>query len=76
MTREELKRCIEIADRVLWETGHGTGWNWPRDYAWLQTERARLVRELRELDQAEISDAFASFANSIDRKSPTPMVGK
>jgi hypothetical protein len=53
MTKAELKRAIEIADRVLWETGNGKSWNWVRDYSWLQDERARLARELRELEEAK-----------------------
>jgi hypothetical protein len=46
MTREELKRCIKIADRVLWETRHDRGRSYIRDYSWLQAERARLAHEL------------------------------
>ena len=46
--KAEIKRKIEIADRVLWETRHGTSYNWARDYSWLQDERARLVHELKE----------------------------
>jgi hypothetical protein len=53
MTQEELKRRIEIADRVLWETRHGVSYNWRRDYSWLQAERARLARELKALTQQE-----------------------
>jgi hypothetical protein len=65
----ELRRCIEIADRVLWETRHeiadrvlwetrrGRSWNWVRDYAWLQGERARLIRELSELEATPIKTA-------------------
>ena len=47
----ELKRAIEIADRVLWETrGQWNGCtNWIRDYSWLETERARLRHELEEI---------------------------
>jgi hypothetical protein len=55
MTREELKRCIEIADRTLWETRHGGSYNWSRDYFWLEVERARLVRELEAPKQQEES---------------------
>jgi hypothetical protein len=47
MTIEELKRCIEIADRVLWETRHAKSYNWVRDYYWLQGERARLIKLLQ-----------------------------
>jgi hypothetical protein len=46
----EIKRQIEIANSVLWETRNGGGWNWLRDYIWLQDERTRLVRELCELE--------------------------
>jgi hypothetical protein len=51
MTKAELKRAIEIADCVLWETSNGKSYNWWRGYSWLQNERARLVHELRELEQ-------------------------
>jgi len=51
--REELKRCIEIADRVLWETRDGKSYHWMRDYSWLTDERARLARELEALTQQE-----------------------
>jgi len=47
--REELKRCIEIADRVLWETRDGKSYDWMRDYFWLEDERARLARELNRM---------------------------
>jgi hypothetical protein len=50
----ELKTAIEIADRVLWETRDGKSYNWMRNYSWLQDERACLVRELRELEEAEL----------------------
>jgi hypothetical protein len=47
--KAEIEQQIEIADRVLWETrGARRSLNWLRDRAWLQDERARLVRELRE----------------------------
>jgi len=45
MTGEELKRRIEIADRVLWETRRCSPWHW-RDRDWLERERAHLEREL------------------------------
>jgi hypothetical protein len=71
-TREELKRAIESADCILGKAArHRDPWHF-RDYRWLERERARLVHELRELDRAENSAAFASFANFIDRKSRTP----
>jgi hypothetical protein len=48
--KTELKRRIEIADRVLWETqGRWNGCtNWIKDRNWLEAERARLVRELED----------------------------
>jgi hypothetical protein len=52
MTKAELQRAIEIADRVLWETRDGKSYGWMRDYSWLQDERARLARELRDLEAA------------------------
>jgi len=52
LTREELERRIEIADRVLWETGRGPySYHWWRDYSWLQGERARLACKLGALKQ-------------------------
>jgi hypothetical protein len=51
MTKAELKSAIKIADLVLWETSNGKSYNWWRGYCWLQDERARLVHELRELEQ-------------------------
>jgi hypothetical protein len=42
----EIKRQIEVADRILWETRGGKSYNWARDYFWLKNERARLIREL------------------------------
>jgi len=51
MTREELKRRIEIADQVLRETRYSP-WHF-RSYLWLEDERARLVRELKALTQQE-----------------------
>jgi|SoiMethySBSTD1v2_1073268.scaffolds.fasta_scaffold2896113_2 hypothetical protein len=51
MTREELKRSIEIADLVLWETPHMG--QYVKDRCWLERERARLVRELEALQQQE-----------------------
>jgi hypothetical protein len=44
VTREELKRRIEVADRVLWETPVG---RYVKDREWLECERARLVCELK-----------------------------
>jgi hypothetical protein len=53
MSREELARHIEIADRVLAEeTRYGSPFYW-RDYAWLKNERARLVREHAAFQQQE-----------------------
>jgi hypothetical protein len=46
--KAELKAAIEIADRVLRET---RGTYYIKDYRWLQNERARLVRELSELER-------------------------
>jgi hypothetical protein len=57
LTKEELKRRIEIADRVLRETRYSGFSNWLRDYHWLQAERARLVRELSELEATPIKTA-------------------
>jgi hypothetical protein len=54
MTKAELKRAIEIADRVLWETRDGKSYSWVKGYFWLQGERARLVHELRQLEGKEI----------------------
>jgi hypothetical protein len=45
--KTEIKRAIEIADRVLRETPMG---RYPRDELWLVGERARLADELRELE--------------------------
>jgi hypothetical protein len=50
MTREELKRRIEIADRVLRETPRG---KYPKDELWLECERARLEDELRAIEASE-----------------------
>jgi hypothetical protein len=47
--KAEIERQIEIADQVLWETREYHAWNSLRDYTWLQDERARLERSLREL---------------------------
>ena len=51
MTTEELKRRIEIADRVLRETRQRY-WH-TADYLWLVSERARLVCEPRSVQTQE-----------------------
>jgi hypothetical protein len=56
MTKEELKRAIDIADQVLWET---RGTHWIRDYAWLKDERARLKRALEAAEGAFLNQSAA-----------------
>jgi hypothetical protein len=51
MTKEELKRDIEIANAILARPlRQRKPWHW-RDYRWLERERARLVRELEAFER-------------------------
>jgi hypothetical protein len=61
--KTEIARQIEIAERVLRETAEWRGWHSFRDRTWLQDEHARLVRELRELEQRHTDSATESASH-------------
>ena len=48
---EKIKAQIEAADYVLRDARWNGSSGWIRDYRWLQSERARLVGELRAAEQ-------------------------